>query len=734
MTIRPRQLHFGLMFWAGGTHQAGWRWPTSHAAAAFDIEFLQEVTRAAERAKFDFLFLGDRLASDPSLQTTNPSQMSRLEPFVSAASLAAATSHIGIVVTANPTYYDPYTVARLLASLDHLSKGRASWNLVTGADAIAAANFSREAHWDTEKRYAWAGEFVAAVKKLWDSWEGGSPYAKAHHGRYFEIEGPLTVKRPPQGHPVILHAGTSDQSRELAARDADVIFAGQGTIEAAKAYYADIKLRARKYGRGEADIKILPGLTPIVAPTTEEAVAIYDKLNSYIPLDPEAEPGAENRFGALGRFGRRRNLASLSQIIGVDVRGNQPDDPVDPFVRDAANEEGRRLFASVEALTRRSVAGSPGITYRDLIQGYSNMGPFVVGNPTEVADFIQRWFDEKAADGFNVFPTHVPDAVTAFTELVIPILQQRGLFRRDYSGATFREHVGLPVPAARAPDIRVPPSVEAARLRSSVLLTAQELKASIAAGKAPVILDVGGARPGTSSARSEGVPGAVPVDLASELAGEGGGDRGARPLPDIATLERNARRWGIGPDTPVVLYDDKGNLQAARGWWVLRWAGLRDVRLLDGGLKAWTDEGFALEPLSSHPAPGNVVLSEGHLPTLDSEAAGRRAGEGRLLDARDAEVYGGPDGHIPGSISVPARGNLLEDGRFAEPEVLRARFEAVGVDGSGPVGVSCGSGVSAAHDIAALATLGIAAELYVGSWSAWSADPQRPRAIGPAPG
>lgn len=193
--MSKRELHLGLMFWAGGTHPSGWRYPSSHAAAAFDIEFLQQVTQLVERAKFDFLFLGDRLASDPGLQTTNPSQMSRLEPFVSGASLAAATSHIGIVVTANPTYYDPYNLARMFASLDHLSQGRASWNLVTGADEIAAANFSREAHWDTEKRYDWADEFVTVVRQLWDS-DASTPLH--HKGPYFDVAGPLNIKRPPQ--------------------------------------------------------------------------------------------------------------------------------------------------------------------------------------------------------------------------------------------------------------------------------------------------------------------------------------------------------------------------------------------------------------------------------------------------------------------------------------------------------------------------------------------------------
>lgn len=449
-----RQLHFGLMFWANGTHPSGWRMPTAHHVAPFDIEFLQRVTQIAERAKFDFLFLGDRLASDPALQTTNPSQMSRLEPFVSAASLAAATSHIGIVVTANPTYYDPYSIAHLTASLDHLSGGRASWNLVTGADDIAATNFSRDEHWDTERRYDWADEFVAVTRKLWDSWDedayGDDPTSGArpihHRGRFFSVDGPLAVKRPPQGHVVILHAGTSERSRELGARDADVIFAAGPNIPAAKAYYDDIKSRAKKYGRSEDEIAILPGFTPIVAPTTEQAVAIYDQLNSFIRLDPEDTAEEERRFGALGGRGKR-NLNHVSRVIGVDVRGRNPDDAVDPLVLKEANADGQALFAQVAERTRRDVTGPRRVTYRDLIIAASGQGGGVVGDPTEVADHIQRWFEAKACDGFNVFPAYNPDSVSAFADLVVPILQDRGLYRRDYAGATFRDHLGVAKPA-----------------------------------------------------------------------------------------------------------------------------------------------------------------------------------------------------------------------------------------------------------------------------------------------
>lgn len=443
MSKRKRELHLGLMFWAGGTHPSGWRHPSSRVDAAFDIAFLQHVTQLAEEAKFDFLFLGDRLASDHRLQTTNPSQMSRLEPFVSGASLAAATSRIGIVVTANPTYYDPHNVARLFASLDHLSGGRASWNLVTGADEIAAANFSRDAHWDTEKRYDWADEFVSVVKGLWDS-DAVTPLD--HKGRYFDVAGPLNIRRPPQGYPVILHAGTSDRSRELGARDADVIFAGQADIESAKAYYADIKARARKYGRDGDEIAILPGLTPIVAETTEEAVAIFDQLNALIALDPEGDAGEAGRFGSLGRMGKRRNLAAVSEAIGVDVRNRDRDAPVDSQVLTNANDQGRRLFADITRLTRRDVHGANRMTYRDLIIGLTGIGAAVVGNAREVADHIELWFEERAADGFNIFPAYVPAAVESFTGLVVPELQRRGIYRTEYSGRSFRDHLGLAKP------------------------------------------------------------------------------------------------------------------------------------------------------------------------------------------------------------------------------------------------------------------------------------------------
>lgn len=268
--------------------------------------------------------------------------------------------------------------------------------------------------------------------------------------------------------------------------------------------------------------------------------------------------------------------------------------------------------------------------------------------------------------------------------------------------------------------------------RSKVLISARELDALLAAGRAPVLLDIGGARPGKADARSSGLPGAVPVDLATELAGPGGGTLGNRPLPEITELEANARRWGIREGAPVVVYDDKHGLQAARAWWVLRWAGIDNVRLLDGGLGSWLAAGYATAELTRVPDLGNVQLSPGHLPVLDADAAALQPHRGVLLDARDANAYES-SGHIPGALNAPAKGNLAAAGTFASPEELRLRFAALGALGA-DVGVSCGAGVSAAHDVLALASLGQPAALFVGSWSAWSADPARPVVTGPAPG
>jgi thiosulfate/3-mercaptopyruvate sulfurtransferase len=275
--------------------------------------------------------------------------------------------------------------------------------------------------------------------------------------------------------------------------------------------------------------------------------------------------------------------------------------------------------------------------------------------------------------------------------------------------------------------------VTQADLRRCVLVTAAELAA---ADPPPVILAL---RPDAALPR---IQGAVAVDLATDLAAPGGGTRGSRPLPDIADLQARARDWGIHQDAPVVVYDHDRGLQAARAWWVLRWAGIADVRLLDGGFAAWQGASLPVTQDAPSPAPGDVVLSPGHMPVLDADGCAALARSGVLIDTRVRPNYIGgtvppgspPRGHIPGALSAPAADNLTEAGTFTDGETLRHLYDALGADGTKPIGIYCGAGISACHAVLALASIGIEAAMWPGSWSAWSADPARPVAIGGRPG
>ena len=273
--------------------------------------------------------------------------------------------------------------------------------------------------------------------------------------------------------------------------------------------------------------------------------------------------------------------------------------------------------------------------------------------------------------------------------------------------------------------------------RANVLITASALGDLLGRGAPLSVLAIRNGPGGWESAQR--IPGAVDVDLPTELASPGGGTRGSRPLPAIQDLTQAARRWGLRRDVPVVVYDHDRGLVAARGWWVLRWAGLTDVRLLDGGFAAWQAAGLPVASEPGRPAPGDVSMSPGHLPVLDADGAAAVARSGLLLDSRVRVNYiGGPGeprrGHIPGSVSAPAADALTEAGSFADADTLRHLYAALGADGSGPVGVSCGAGISAAHSVLALASIGVTAAMFPGSWSAWAADPDRPVEIGGRPG
>ncbi|WJH35814.1 LLM class flavin-dependent oxidoreductase [Paenibacillus sp. CC-CFT747] len=418
MKAQRRQLHLGLFLFGTGYHPAGWRLPEGRTDGAYDPQFLRETAQKLEKAHFDFFFLGDRLATSVDMQHLFPSQMTRLEPFTMLSYLAAATEKIGLIATVNTTYAEPYHIARMTASLDHLSKGRASWNVVTGSDTRAALNFSREKHWDNAKRYDYAEEFIEVVSGLWDTWEDESlPRDKAagrfadpdrvhelnHHGEHFSVAGPLNVARPIQGQLPLITAGTSARSQGLAAKYSDMVFTGTNVKETAQAFYREVKGRLKEHGRQPSDLKVLPGLVPVVGRTEEEARAKYNELNALVVTD--------------------FNLQPLSDKLGIDLTGYELDAPLPD------------LSASPTALhwaeLARKANGREDLTVRDLFYFFTvtvRGHLLIVGSAGQVADVIEEWFVDEAADGFNLCPPYMPGGLDLFLELVVPELQRRGFF------------------------------------------------------------------------------------------------------------------------------------------------------------------------------------------------------------------------------------------------------------------------------------------------------------------
>ncbi len=464
-----RTLHLGYKYRANGSHPAGWRYAGAAAGLAFEADYVLAAARTAEDAKLDFFFLGDRLATGADYQFTNTSVIARPEPFTVAGYLATKTNRIGLAVTANTTYSEPFNIARLTASLDHITAGRAAWDAATGADPRAAANFSRDRHGDTDERYDRADEFVSLVRRLWDTWEDGAfirnketgefvdaalIHSLEHFGPTFQVRGPLNLSRPPQGHPVVLHTIACDRSRQLAAREADVVFSPATTVDEALRDTADVRDRATALSRNPAHLLVFPGLIPVVGSDLEEARAIHDQLNELIVLDEDirlgragadgwrqaeapAPPGADQGPG-------RRNLGTLSQRLGFDVTDAAPDAVV-PENAPAASAEGRRLLAA--AATRSGRTAGQDLIWRDVLYAHVWGGHVVVGGPVEIADYIQRWVRAGACDGFTIESAFLPGQLDAFTSLVVPELRSRGLFRTEYAGTTLREHLGLPRPA-----------------------------------------------------------------------------------------------------------------------------------------------------------------------------------------------------------------------------------------------------------------------------------------------
>jgi FMN-dependent oxidoreductase (nitrilotriacetate monooxygenase family) len=430
-----REMHFGVFVLGTGNHTAGWRYDGA-ATSSNDLAVMQEIVRQAERGKFDFLFISDALAMKPD---DHPSFICRFEPTTLIAALSMTTTHIGLGATVSTSYSEPYTVARTFASLDHISNGRVAWNVVTSYNPGAPLNFSRDANAEHDLRYERAQEFVDVVKGLWDTWDDGAVVAdKAtglyldqtkvrtldHKGRFFQVKGPLNSTRCPQGHPVIIQAGGSDAGLELAARTADVVFSVVQDVSSAKTAYRNLKARMAKYGRTPDQIAVLPGVMPIIGNTEAEARDQLSKLQSW--LTPT------------------NALTLVTSRLGYDVTGFPLDGPV------PAPPPGDVSYAFSHVLYEH--ARRENMTLRDLYNlTAAARGHWVLcGTPKRIADTLEEWFAEEAADGFNVLPPYFPGALADFVDLVVPELQARGLFRGDYAGTTLREHFGLPrVPVLR---------------------------------------------------------------------------------------------------------------------------------------------------------------------------------------------------------------------------------------------------------------------------------------------
>ena len=422
-----RTLHLNVNLLHSGVYPSAWRLPGSRPDAFVDIDHFIRVARIAERGKLDAIFLADTPAINDRIEDR---PFNALEPTVVLAAVAAVTSHVGLVATASTTYNEPYHIARKFASLDHISRGRAGWNIVTSWSEQEAWNFSRTEHLDYDTRYERAREFVDVVTGLWDSWEpdafvhdkaSGQFYDPAklhvlhHKGKHFQVRGPLSVKPTPQGRPILVQAGANAMGQEIAAADADVVYASNNDFGAAKAYYASVKGRMAQHGRDPDLLKIMPALVPIVGRTEAEANAKLDQLQSLI--DP---------------------LAGLARVHGLmgDLSGHDLDGPVPEPV----NAKMKSMAYSWWERSQRE-----GLTIRQMYSEYAiGEGFRLIGTPSQIVDTLEQWRDEGAADGFNITPTHLPGGMEDFSALVVPELRRRGLIRLEYEGKTLRENLGLP--------------------------------------------------------------------------------------------------------------------------------------------------------------------------------------------------------------------------------------------------------------------------------------------------
>ena len=432
-----KQLRLGAFMRPVSIHSAGWRYPGAFTDANFNFEHLKRFAQTLERGRFDAFFMADHLAvlNMPMAALQRSATVTSFDPLTLLPALAVVTERLGLIATASTTYNDPYHVARKFASLDHLSGGRAGWNLVTSVNPYEALNFGLTVHPEHAARYARAREFYTVVTGLWDSWADDAfvrdveqgiffdpdrLHVLNHAGPEFSVRGPLNVARPPQGWPVIVQAGSSDAGRQIAAETAEAIFSANNTLASAQEFYADVKGRMRAYGRDPDHLKVLPGVFVVVADSVAAAKAKKRHLDSLV------HPAS--------------GLATLSVLLGCDVSGFDLDQPLPEIPASNASKSSRdKLVAMAQA---------EGMNVRELAQYVG--GSFgimeMIGTPTSIADEMAHWLDSDACDGFNIMFPYLPGGLDDFVDQVVPELQRRGIFRREYEGRTLRENLGLPRP------------------------------------------------------------------------------------------------------------------------------------------------------------------------------------------------------------------------------------------------------------------------------------------------
>jgi FMN-dependent oxidoreductase (nitrilotriacetate monooxygenase family) len=433
----PKQLHLNAFLLNLGHHEAAWRHPASDPENSLDVRHFIHLAQVAERGKLDSIFFADGVAVRGNVRHNS---QGGLEPLSILNAVATHTSRIGLIATVSTTFNEPFNLARKFATLDHLSGGRAGWNIVTSGTEAEARNFGYDEHLAHKVRYERAAEFIDVATKLWDSWaddalvldQPSGVYAATervhevnHRGTHFQVQGPLNVPRSPQGRPVLVQAGSSEDGREFAARYAEAVFTAWQTLEEAQAFYSDIKRRVAVHGRIPEQVKVLPGIVPVLGSTEAEAQRLERELEELLVWD----------YG----------LAQLAGILTVPLTSADLDRPIASLdlPQEAEINGNKSRFSLVTDLGIRE-----NLTVRQVIArlGGGRGHRTFTGTPEQVADTLEHWFREGAADGFNIMPPLLPSILETFVDHVVPILQQRGLFRREYEGPTLRDHYGLPRP------------------------------------------------------------------------------------------------------------------------------------------------------------------------------------------------------------------------------------------------------------------------------------------------